>query len=80
MMDYAKFYFRVCIARQVRGMSQTEFAKKVGISRTTLSAYENHSHHANQRPSLIIAMMMAKMLNVSLDWLAGLSDENGVKI
>lgn len=50
-------------ARRINGMSQERLAKEVGISRQYLSGIEN----SKKQPSVIIAMKIAKALNVTVE-------------
>lgn len=64
------FSIRIKELRESSGLSQTEFAKSVGTTQTTLSAYET----LDRTPSLDIVKEIAKRYNVSIDWLLGLSE------
>ena len=52
------------------GQSQEEFAKFLGISRPTVSYYEN----GTRVPDALILRQIAEKCNVSADWLIGLSN------
>lgn len=52
-------------------LSQEYIAKKLGISRATVNRYENDRYELK----LSYAIELAKIFNVSLDYLAGLTDE-----
>ena len=64
---------RLAIARKAAGMSQTELAAKLGkrYDRTMIG----HVEHGRSGLRLDGATRAAQLLNVSLDWLTGLSDE-----
>lgn len=49
--------------REERGLSQKEIAKKIGVSRETISAYET----GRAKPSLDVALKLAKILKVSVE-------------
>ena len=51
-------------------MNQKSFAEKIGINQSTLSSYEN----GNAMPSVDVLLQIAKVFNISLDWLCGISD------
>lgn len=54
--------------RQVRGkLSQKEFGKKLGVSRSTIAGYEA----GNNEPPLELLVIISKIGNVSMDWLSG---------
>lgn len=61
---------RLKTLRSEMNMTQVQFAKKIGFTQATLSAYEN----SQKKPSLDIIMDIAKKCEVSLDWLCGLSE------
>ena len=56
-------------ARLDRHLSQSALAQQLGIGRSTLVEYESGA----TVPSLAVAIRLAESLNVSLDWLCGLS-------
>ena len=64
---------RIRKARLRYGMSQTELAKRVGISKTAMNQIEM-GETADPRLSRIRAM--ADILGVSMDYLAGRQDED----
>lgn len=51
------------------GYSQPELAKKLGISRSAISMYEN----GNREPNLELLEAMCDIFNVSSDYLTGIS-------
>lgn len=57
---------RIKERRQYWEMTQKQLADKIGVSRITVSKYENDE----SEPSLFIAMCLATVLRVSLQWLA----------
>ncbi len=61
---------RLKALRREMNMTQVQFAKKMGFTQATLSAYEN----SQKKPSLDIVMDIAKKCEVSLDWLCGLRE------
>ena len=61
---------RLKTLRNEMNMTQVQFAKKIGFTQATLSAYEN----SQKKPSLDIIMDIAKKCEVSLDWLCGLRE------
>lgn len=61
---------RLKTLRNEMNMTQVQFAKKMGVTQATLSAYEN----SQKKPSLDIIMDIAKKCEVSLDWLCGLRE------
>lgn len=53
--------------RQSTGLNQSQFAEKAGLSKTTLSNYEN----LGKSPSLDSLIAISTAFKVSLDWLCG---------
>lgn len=63
-------------AREARGrLSQKEFGEKCGLTAQAISKYENAGSSDGRLPSIANAVAMARAAGVSLDWLAGLSDQ-----
>ena len=73
------FAKRIKMCRENAGIKQFELAKMADITPATLSAYELFTSDSidskGKKPSLHNAIELAKALNISLDWLCGLSDE-----
>lgn len=68
-MEYIpSFSNRLKALRSQLGLSQRDFAQKVGITASALSTYEN----GQKNPSVNVAVKIASEFNVSLDWLCGL--------
>ena len=59
----------------INRMTGMQLAKKSGVQQATLWNYL----YKERIPKLDIAAKLAKTLNVSLDWLAGLSDDMTIK-
>ena len=53
------------------GMTARELADKVGVSESTITAWENEKRD----PNLSYLVGLAKMFGCSVDYLLGLSDE-----
>lgn len=62
---------RIRLLREEKGLNQIEFAKILNIANSTLSQYEA----GNRVPSDDIKLKIAEYFDVSLDYLAGLSDD-----
>ena len=60
-------------ARQACGLSQQAVADKLGVKQATYFVYERKENPPV--PSIEIAAKLAKICNVSLDYLAGLTDD-----
>jgi len=53
--------------RKGKGLSQTDFAKEIGASRTMVGNYERNAN----APSIEMIAKIAKVLDVSIDFLIG---------
>ena len=58
------------VIRKKKELSQSQLAKKVGIISITIGRYERNEI----KPSIDIASKIASALDVSLDYLVGISD------
>lgn len=58
---------KITVLRKQNGWSQTELAKKINCSRATLINYEGNKN----TPPVEIAVKLAEVFNVSLDYLIG---------
>ena len=67
------FAKRLREARESVEIKQSELSEISGVSAATISAYESFDKTKGKKPSLANAMKLAQALNVSLDWLCGLS-------
>lgn len=56
--------------REDNNMTQDEVAAKIGVSRVTVNRYENDKFDMK----LTYAIKLAKLYNISLDYIAGLTD------
>jgi transcriptional regulator with XRE-family HTH domain len=62
---------RIQNAREIRGFRAIDIAKEVGVGKSVWSLYESE----NRIPSLATLIRIAEALNVSTDYLLGLTDE-----
>lgn len=77
-MSLTTFAQRMKHAREKKGLKQNELAKAVGVTPTTISAYEKSDTEGNgKKPTLENAQAIAENLGVSLDWLCGMADTSG---
>ena len=67
------FAIRMKEARQKADISQAELSRRTGIAPATLSSYESAENPKN--PTIDKVILIAKALNVSIDWLCGLENE-----
>jgi len=63
--DAATFGDRLAAAREATGMTQTQMARRLGVKKTTIVAWENDL----SEPRANRLSMMAGMVNVSIMWL-----------
>lgn len=56
--------------RKEKGITQKEFADKIGVTAAALSAYENNI----KNPSILVAKRIGEVFNVSISWLCGLTN------
>ena len=74
-MNLTIFARRMKKAREDKGMKQNELAKAVGVTPTTISAYEKSDDEGNgKKPTLENAKSIAEALGVSIDWLCGMTE------
>ncbi len=67
------FQERLLRARQVRGLSQGDLAKRAGLPPSSISHFES----GNRRPSFDNLRRLATALDVTTDFLLGRTDEIG---
>jgi transcriptional regulator with XRE-family HTH domain len=85
--DLTAFSQRLTEGREGKSFSQNFLAGLVGISKYTLNRYENikavkedkNGSRSNPYPSIDVAYKIATALDVSLDWLYGVSDNKVMK-
>lgn len=77
-MDTTKFATRLKRARNKAGMTQDELAKKAEMTQSKVSTYESPKNKSV--PGLDAAAKLAAALGVSLDWLAGISDDEKIDV
>lgn len=68
------FGLRLRQLREARNLSRTAFAQKLGVSKETIYRYESNV----QTPSLARTKQMAVILQTSMDYLVGFTDEPGL--
>lgn len=59
---------RICELRTSLGWSQVDLAKRLGVAKQTVSNWENE----NIQPSIEMLVRLAKLFNVTTDYLLGL--------
>ena len=65
------FANRLKQARKSAELTQLQLAERLGVARITLTQYER----AVNEPNFSMLVKIAKLLNVSLDWLCGRTDK-----
>ena len=70
------FGLRLKRLRKRKKLSQTELAKKIGVTKSTIYRYESNT----LSPSLDKAILLAQILDTTLDYLAGLDKIPKIKI
>lgn len=66
---------RVKMMRNLRGLTRSEFAKKLGVSTALVSAYEV----GKREPSMKNLIALTQILNIEADWLLGISPQTPEK-
>ena len=61
---------RICELRTALGWSQVELAKRLGVAKQTVSNWENE----NIQPSIEMLVRLAKLFNVSTDYMLGMEE------
>lgn len=61
---------RICEMRTSFGWSQVELAKRLNVAKQTVSNWEND----NIQPSIEMLVRLAKLFNVSTDYLLGMDE------
>lgn len=56
---------RIKKCRRVLGLSQADFANKIGISRITLARYES----GERQPDAGVLLQISRIFKISIDWL-----------
>lgn len=59
--------------RDSLGLNQSEFSESIQLKQQTYSLYERGSN----KPPIDLLIKIAEKYNVSIDWLCGLSDDEG---
>lgn len=67
---------RVRELRQSRGLSQTELAAQLGVSKQCISNWEND----NIQPSIDMLIAISRFFMVSTDYLLGLDDKKYIEV
>lgn len=66
---------RIKELRESLGYSAPDFAKLLGIHKSSMYRYEESNINEKRDLPISVAILIAERFNISLDWLAGLSEE-----
>lgn len=66
-----KFKDNLKSLREDKGIGQVELAKKIGVSKGTISFWEN----GLREPTMSSLISLSQFFDVSIDYLVGLKDE-----
>lgn len=64
------------LLRKQKGLTQLQVAKRIGVSKAVISNYEL----SNRTPPYEILIKLAKLYNVSTDYLLGIDDRKTIDI
>jgi transcriptional regulator with XRE-family HTH domain len=70
---------RIAYLRKKNGMSQAELARRARIAQSTLHGYESGFRPALGM-SVDVARRLAKVFGVTVDYLCGVYDEEGIEL
>lgn len=73
MFDYKTFTNRIKEVRRKAGISQEQMSLEAGLSRYTITAWENEKNV----PSVVSLWQFCNTYGVSMDWLCGLEKGEG---
>ncbi|MEE1280974.1 MAG: helix-turn-helix transcriptional regulator [Acutalibacteraceae bacterium] len=73
-LDMQTFAERLKTARNDKEMTQSELSTATGLSKAIISAYENPKSKQGANPSIANVLLLANVLEVSIDWLCGISN------
>jgi transcriptional regulator with XRE-family HTH domain len=73
-MDMNLLADRLRTARIKKEYTQKQLAEMTGVSSVMISAYENKKTDSGKNPTLCNIVAISKALDVSIDWLCGLSE------
>lgn len=68
------FSTRLREARTEKGLTQKELAERIGVTKGRVTHYETNKGH----PNTPVLLEICRVLNVSSDWLLGLTDRKEV--
>lgn len=75
-MEYLKMGERLRALRRAKQLTQKQVSERLGIAVSTLSGYELEEKH----PSYAMLMKLAKLYDVSTDYLIGMEDVRNINV
>lgn len=75
-MEYLQIGERLKKLRKAKHLTQKQVAERLGIAVSTLSGYELEEKH----PSYSILMKLARLYNVSIDYLVGMTEMRNIDV
>lgn len=66
---------RIMELRERYSIDKTEFAKRIGVDKSTITRYED----GDRQPTLDVLLKIKQRFGVSLDWLAGFETDEIVE-
>lgn len=72
----AEFSGKIRKLRENKGISQTELAKRLGVNKSIISAYENQE----RLPSIAMLVKLSYCFNVSMEYLLGINRNNTIDV
>ena len=72
----SEFSERIKILREEKGISQAELAKRLGVNRSIVSAYENQT----RLPSIQMLSKLSYLFNVSIEYLLGINKNKTIDV
>ena len=72
----SEFSERIRILREEKGISQAELAKRLGVNRSIVSAYENQT----RLPSIQMLSKLSYLFNVSMEYLLGINKNKTIDV
>ena len=71
-----EFHERLKELRQERNLTHEGLAKEIGFSKSIIGYWEN----GKKQPTLSALLALARFFEVTLDFLAGIENEDGTKV
>ena len=72
----SKFAERLRTLREAKGLTQTELGEMIGVSKLTIGRWERDEQQIEERKSFGIIDRLAEVFEVSISYMAGMSDDD----